>query len=113
MVCDRCYLWHIVVWVKFIIEVIVARFHTIILGDIVGVTGLEKTITGDTLLSKANAVQKYEEARITLPPLALPDPVFMCSVEPFSTRDQKKLDEALRLLVKEDPSLRLAKCLNV
>ncbi|XP_067935951.1 ribosome-releasing factor 2, mitochondrial-like isoform X2 [Watersipora subatra] len=76
-------------------------------GDIVGVTGLHRAVTGDTIMSKASAVQKYEEAGISLPPLTIPDPVFMCSVEAYSNGDQKRLDEALQILVKEDPSLRV------
>ena len=36
----------------------------------------------------------------------IPDPVFMCSIEPPSMASQKALDEALKCLTKEDPSLR-------
>ena len=39
--------------------------------------------------------------------LAVPDPVFFCSIEPPSMSFQKKLDHALECLTKEDPSLRV------
>lgn len=69
-------------------------------------TGINKTITGDTLVSSASALRKFEKSDQSLPSLTIPEPVFMCSVEPYSTRDQKKLDMALKCLIREDPSLR-------
>lgn len=75
-------------------------------GNIAGVTGINKTVTGDTLLTNAGTMRKYEEADLELPSLRIPEPVFMCSIEPYSTRDQKNLDDALKRLTREDPSLR-------
>ena len=80
-------------------------------GNIAGVTGVQKTITGDTLLNNASAMKKFDEADIALPSLTIPEPVFMCSVEPYSTKDQKKLDVALKCLIREDPSLRYSSAL--
>ncbi|KAH9490780.1 G elongation factor, mitochondrial 2 [Bulinus truncatus] len=39
--------------------------------------------------------------------LAIPDPVFFCSIEPSSLSVQKNLDDALANLQKEDPSLKV------
>uniref|UniRef100_A0A2C9KB26 Tr-type G domain-containing protein n=1 Tax=Biomphalaria glabrata TaxID=6526 RepID=A0A2C9KB26_BIOGL len=39
--------------------------------------------------------------------LTVPDPVFFCSIEPPSLSTQKSLDDALILLQKEDPSLKV------
>jgi len=76
-----------------------------VVGSIVAVTGLDKTITGDTLLSGVSAMKWLEEKE--LPSLPTPDPVFMCSIEPYSSSQQRALDQALECLTKEDPSLRV------
>lgn len=47
-----------------------------------------------------------EKTGVVLPQLSVPAPVFMCSVEPYSSGDYRKLDFALQRLTKEDPSLR-------
>ena len=39
--------------------------------------------------------------------MTIPDPVFLCSIEPSSISVQKQLDAALNNLQKEDPSLRV------
>ena len=39
--------------------------------------------------------------------MEVPDPVFFCSIEPPSLSKQKALEQALRNLTREDPSLRL------
>ncbi|KAG0725484.1 Ribosome-releasing factor 2, mitochondrial [Chionoecetes opilio] len=83
-------------------------------GNIVVVTGLQATSTGDTLVashSVASAVQKRlaeagdEDVTPTLLGVQVPDPVFFCSVEAPSASHQKALDEALAQLQREDPSL--------
>lgn len=88
---------------------------TIKAGNIVVVTGLKMTRTGDTLVasqSLANNVQKKladenETKAPMLMGLEVPDPVFFCSVEAPSLSQSKMLEEALEQLQKEDPSLRV------
>jgi elongation factor G len=66
-------------------------------GDIVAVTGLKGTGTGDTLCDPGHPV--------LLEPLAFPVPVISMVVEPRSTGDRDKLRTALSRLAREDPSL--------
>lgn len=75
-------------------------------GSVVAVNGLDKTGTGDTLLFNGSSAKSYERADIPLPSLTVPQPVFMCSIETYSSKDLRKLDDALKMLMKEDPSLR-------
>jgi len=65
-------------------------------GDIVAVTGLKATATGDTLCDPAHPV--------LLEPLLFPEPVISMVVEPRSTADRDKLRAALARLAREDPS---------
>ncbi|KAK7074553.1 G elongation factor, mitochondrial 2 [Halocaridina rubra] len=84
-------------------------------GNIVVVTGLKITRTGDTLIasqSLTNSVQrkldaKKENEAPMLMGMQIPDPVFFCSVEAPSLSQTKLLEEALDQLQKEDPSLRV------
>ena len=91
-------------------------------------------MTGDTLVSSHQAAKvakrKYQKATENkngqhkgyeesgnldssdtsgpvLAGLAVPEAVFFCSVEPPSMAYQKKLDDALYCLTREDPSLRV------
>lgn len=66
-------------------------------GRIGAMTGLKYTSTGDTLLSN-------EKEKLVLGGISVPKPVFMCSIEPESPKDQKALDKALVLMQREDPS---------
>jgi elongation factor G len=66
-------------------------------GDIVALTGLKFTATGDTLCHVAQPV--------LLEALAFPEPVISMMVEPKSTVDRDKLRQALARLSHEDPSL--------
>ncbi|GIX47922.1 MAG: elongation factor G [Candidatus Tectimicrobiota bacterium] len=68
-------------------------------GDIVAVTGLKETTTGDTLCEAAHPIR--------LEPIPFPEPVISIAVEPRSLAEQPKLEEALRKLVDEDPTLHM------
>lgn len=92
--------------VQNILSIYIVDATSYVVGNIVAVTGLGKAFTGDTLLAKASSINKYDEASKSLPSLTIADPVFMCSIEPYSSQDQKSLDEALSILLREDPSLR-------
>lgn len=77
-------------------------------------------MTGDTLVQSHRTMEKArqaycrdydippEEQDSTLAPLLgsvdIPDPVFLCSIEPPSLAQQKSLDFALQCLQREDPS---------
>ena len=65
-------------------------------GDIVALTGLKWTGTGDTLC-------EIEEP-LLLEPLQFPEPVISMVVEPHSTADRDKLRLGLQRLAHEDPS---------
>ena len=96
-------------------------------GNIVAVSGLKATITGDTIVTNPAAVlfaenrSKKMKTRSTedwdsdtkeavapvLAGMVIPDPVFFCSIEVGSLSHQKQLDLALNILTREDPSLRV------
>ncbi|RYE06288.1 MAG: elongation factor G [Rickettsiaceae bacterium] len=68
-------------------------------GDIVALTGLKNTTTGDTLSDSSNLV--------ILERMEFPEPVIELAIEPKSIADQEKMSEALSKLASEDPSLRV------
>lgn len=80
-------------------------------GNIGVITGTEEISTGDTLISHAisknpNKIQK-REASAKLLSITIPPPVFSVSIEPTTVADKRKLETCLKLILKEDPSLRL------
>ena len=68
-------------------------------GDIVAVTGLKESTTGDTLCDAAHPI-RFES-------LTFPEPVITIAIEPRTTTDQEKLAFALEKLVEEDPTLHM------
>ena len=69
-------------------------------GDIVALTALKDTTTGDTLCDPGN--------QVVLERMEFPDPVIEVAVEPKTKADQEKMGVALRHLASEDPSFRVA-----
>lgn len=67
-------------------------------GDIVGLTGLKDTVTGDTLCDPNHP--------ILLESIVFPEPVISMAVEPESSADRKKLADTLQLLGRQDPTFR-------
>lgn len=65
-------------------------------GDIVAVTGLKETFTGDTLCTEGKPV--------VLEAMKFPDTVISMAIEPKSNADKEKLTQALRKVAKEDPT---------
>lgn len=65
-------------------------------GDIVGIVGLQKSSTGDTLCLK--------DAPILLESIEFPAPVMSISIQPASRADNDKMGDALRALADEDPT---------
>ncbi len=70
-------------------------------GEIVALVGLKNTLTGHTL-SDINKPIKLEG-------LEYPEPVVSIAIEPKSSKDLEKLEEVLKFLLDEDPSLALKK----
>jgi elongation factor G len=76
-------------------------------GHIGVVVGLKQTRTGDTLVSYAGnkATPPEPLTSLQLRPITVPPPVFFTSVEPHSLSEEKRMQESLALLLREDPSL--------
>ncbi len=68
-------------------------------GDICGVIGLKKTITGDTLCDANHPV--------ILEAMKFPEPVISVAVEPTTKAEQSKLGESLSKLLREDPTFKI------
>ena len=75
-------------------------------GQVGVVLGLHNTRTGDTLVDAHVTRSKSEYSSLRLRPVHVPPPVFSVSVEPQSKSDEGSVLEALRMLVRTDPSLR-------
>ncbi|KAB8237596.1 mitochondrial elongation factor MEF2 [Aspergillus alliaceus] len=76
-------------------------------GQIGVVVGLKQTRTGDTLVTYSGNKATPPEPLNTLQlrPINVPPPVFFASVEPHSLSEEKRLQESLAMLLREDPSL--------
>ncbi|KAH0553382.1 Ribosome-releasing factor 2, mitochondrial [Trichoglossum hirsutum] len=81
-------------------------------GQIGVIVGLKHARTGDTLISYHGANHKAGPPSplnsLHLRPIEVPPPVFFASVEPKSLGEAKHLEEALALLLREDPSLHVS-----
>ncbi|XP_012726795.2 ribosome-releasing factor 2, mitochondrial [Fundulus heteroclitus] len=91
-------------------------------GNIALTVGLKQTVTGDTIVSsRASAAaaarraqndsgtgkKRGEHADIVLSGVEVPNPVFFCTVEPPTMAKQADLENALKCLQREDPSLKV------
>ncbi len=65
-------------------------------GDIVGVVGPKDAVTGDTLCDQQNG--------IVLESIRFPESVISMAIEPETSADRKKLEETLKVMVKQDPT---------
>lgn len=88
-------------------------------GHIGVIIGLKHARTGDTLISDrqyqnvgkgSKHRQKDSESfnTVQLRPIEVPPPVFFASIEPISLSEAKPLEEALAMLLREDPSLHVS-----
>ena len=68
-------------------------------GEIGAVVGLKQFTTGDTLC--------IESVPVELERIRFPEPVMFMAIEPRSTADRDKLNQALELLEAEDPTCRI------
>lgn len=71
----------------------------VLAGDVVGLTGLRDSITGDTICPK--------EKPIVLEGIDIPEPVIYASIEPMTKQDQERMSLSLHKLEIEDPSFRV------
>ncbi|GIW94638.1 MAG: elongation factor G [Pirellulaceae bacterium] len=68
-------------------------------GDIVGVIGPRYSVTGDTLCDPKHP--------ILLEPIQFPETVISMSIEPETSLERDKLNEALEMLKRQDPTLQV------
>lgn len=72
----------------------------------IGVIASEDLKTGDTLLfHSANKKIQSKEAAIKVNPIIVPPPVFSISLVPRTSGDKRSMENALKILLREDPSL--------
>jgi elongation factor G len=69
-------------------------------GDIVGIIGLRESVTGDTICDA--------KAPILFESIQFPEPVISMSIEPENATERRKLEEALVMLRRQDPTLTVA-----
>ena len=77
-------------------------------GNVVVVSGLTSTITGDTLTTHTPSSQADADQVSLMPIVQIPDPVYFCSLEAHSPSQQQALEDALAIIQKEDPSLKVS-----
>ncbi len=68
-------------------------------GDIVGIIGPSNVMTGDTLCSVNHPV--------LLEKITFPEPIISMAIEPKSANERERLDFALSIICREDPTLAL------
>lgn len=71
-------------------------------GEVCCLVGLKHTSTGDTLVTDNGPLKGFVLEGLTIPP-----PVFALSVEPEKASLQDDLEDALKILCLEDPSLKM------
>lgn len=82
-------------------------------GNIGVILGSDDIKTGDTLVGHSlrkdgvNMLSPHQ-AGLHLHPIDVPPPVFFASITPLGVSDQRQMDEALAILLREDPSLHLS-----
>jgi elongation factor G len=75
-------------------------------GDVCALVGLRTVVTGDTIILQPKTKKKDATVEpVCLAGVASPKPVLTVRLEAETTEQQKRLSEALSLLVIEDPSL--------
>ncbi len=77
------------------------RLNEAYAGDIVGVVGLKKSSTGDTLCSSKD--------QVLLEKMEYEDPVISIAIEPKTHADQEKLESVLEKFMIEDPTIKVSK----
>lgn len=81
-------------------------------GNIGVIVGTKEIRTGDTIIAhgfKRDGVKSLskKESHIRLHSISIPPPVFFASIDPLTLADTKSMEEALNILLMEDPSLHI------
>lgn len=78
-------------------------------GNIGVISGLEDEImTGDTIVSHGPVPSKLFndlESNLTMLPIEIPPPLFNSSLEPLTAGDSRHMNDCIRILEREDPSM--------
>lgn len=87
--------------------------QSIKVGNIGVLIGTKDIRTGDTIVAhgwKKDGIKSLSqtESKIHLNSINVPPPVFFASIDPLTLSDAKNMQEALDILLKEDPSLHLS-----
>lgn len=80
-------------------------------GNIGVITGHEDDIqTGDTLVSHSHLKKGFSEmeSNLKLLPIEIPPPLFNSAIEPQTAGDEAYMKECVRILTREDPSLKVS-----
>lgn len=82
-------------------------------GNIGVLIGTKDIRTGDTIVShgwKKDGIKSLsdKESKLHLNAISVPPPVFFASIDPLTLSDTKNMQEALDILLKEDPSLHIS-----
>lgn len=72
----------------------------------IGVIVSDKIKTGDTILFNTQK-KKIKDTDLVVNPIEVPPPVFTISLEPRTSGDKRSMDDALEVLLREDPSLKV------
>jgi elongation factor G len=74
----------------------------------IGVIVSDKVKTGDTILYNIQKKKiSSKDTGIIVNPIVVPPPVFSISLEPRTSGDKRSMDDALEILLREDPSLKV------
>lgn len=85
------------------------------IGVLTGATVANNVSTGDTIVSHSlkkdglKSLDRNTELTLRINPITVPPPVFVVCVEPRTLGNKKSMEEALRVIVREDPSLVVSK----
>ncbi|XP_077530449.1 mitochondrial ribosome recycling factor 2 isoform X1 [Haemaphysalis longicornis] len=97
-----------------LVEVTADEYRSVreaVAGDVLAISGLQRSITGDLLVASASAAQSALKGPAgQRAAMRVPDPVVLSSIEAPSVRMQNALDTALACMLREDPALRLSHC---
>lgn len=83
------------------------------IGVLMGSTIMGNISTGDTILSHSikkdgiRSLNREKELKLQINPIDIPPPVFSVSIEPKSLGNKDVMEQALKRLTMEDPSLRI------
>lgn len=74
----------------------------------IGVIVSDKLKTGDTILFHTQKKKlSNKDLSVVANPIVVPPPVFSISLEPKTSGDKRSMDDALSILLREDPSLKV------